>query len=287
MSPPPPGSEPIKISGTRQREAKPPATYVCNICSNAGHWRVNCPTIRAHGRQEVFGKERARKFRSSDVPGAQTTDTCVSGAEKPSEIATADRSSIAQPCDDAEAQRVAVALPAAGEELPRWDYAELSTFPMRATCLQQNVLVTDLLPALQLRLWAYVRRLVMPRNPELVRALAACCAACPTAMRVKELCESIEAYAVIEAFLVTCTSDGSREITSIADLACGHGLVGVLLAYRFPHKRVFCVDLIRRSSFDAIRAAFEREGRALEGEPRSLHNLSMIEGSLDCPEVRT
>ena len=63
--------------------------------------------------------------------------------------------------------------------------------------------------------------------------------------------------------------------------------MGVLLAYRFPHKRVFCVDLIRRSSFDAIRAAFEREARALEGEPRSLHNLSMIEGALDCPEVHT
>ena len=30
----------------------------------------------------------------------------------------------------------------------------------------------------------------------------------------------------------------SREVTSIADLACGHGLVGVLLAYRFPHRQV-------------------------------------------------
>ena len=150
-------SEPIKISGTRQREAKPPAAYVCNICSSTGHWRVNCPTIRAHGRQEVFGKERARKFRSSNVPRA-TVNASAPEVQKASQ--GSDDSAIAQPCDDAEPQHVDVAVPAAGEELPRWDYVELSDFPMRATCLQQNVLVTDLPPALQLRLWAYVRRLV-------------------------------------------------------------------------------------------------------------------------------
>ena len=46
----------------------------------------------------------------------------------------------------------------------------LNDLPMRATTLQQNVLVASLSPALQLRVWAWVGSRCMPRNPELVRA---------------------------------------------------------------------------------------------------------------------
>ena len=113
---------------------------------------------------------------------------------------------------------------------------------MRATTLQQNVLVASLSPELQLRVWAWVGRRCMPRNPELVRALAACAGACPTALRVKELLESVEAYAVAEAFISGCAVRGHPTHT-IAEVACGHGMVGVLLAYRFPHSTVLCCDL--------------------------------------------
>jgi tRNA1(Val) A37 N6-methylase TrmN6 len=41
---------------------------------------------------------------------------------------------------------------------------------------------------------------------------------------------------------------GNVEI--IYDLACGHGLLGVMLAHRFPRLRVVCVDLKRRPAFD-------------------------------------
>ena len=113
---------------------------------------------------------------------------------------------------------------------------------MRATTLQQNVLVASLSPALQLRVWAWVGRRCMPRNPELVRALAACATACPTALRVKELLESVEAYAVAEAFISGCAVRGHPTHT-IAEVACGHGMVGVLLAYRFPHSKVLYISL--------------------------------------------
>ena len=160
----------------------------------------------------------------------------------------------------------------------------LDELPMRATTLQQNVLVASLSPALQLRVWAWVGRRCMPRNPELVRALAACAAACPTAVRVKELLESVEAYAVAEAFISGCAVRG-RPTHTIADVACGHGMVGVLLAYRFPHSSVVCCDLARRPAFDAMVDAFAREARKLEAWAAPLQNLSFVEGLLDCEDI--
>jgi len=162
----------------------------------------------------------------------------------------------------------------------------LDALPMRATTLQQNVLVASLPPALQLRVWAFVARRCMPRNPELVRALAACAAACPTALRVKELLESVEAYAVAEAFISGCAVRG-RPTHTIADVACGHGLVGLLLAYRFPHARVVCCDLARRPAFDGLVGAFAREARKLEAWEAPLQNLGFVEGRLDCEAVST
>ena len=153
------------------------------------------------------------------------------------------------------------AHPAVGQRVQQSDV--LDDLPMRATTLQQNVLVASLSPALQLRVWAWVGRRCMPRNPELVRALAACAAACPTALRVKELLESVEAYAVAEAFISGCAVRG-RPTHTIADVACGHGMVGLLLAYRFPHSKVVCCDLARRPAFDAMVGAFACEARKLD-----------------------
>ena len=36
---------------------------MCNVCGAAGdHWRSNCAVVRAEGRQDLFGNERAKKF---------------------------------------------------------------------------------------------------------------------------------------------------------------------------------------------------------------------------------
>jgi hypothetical protein len=45
---------------------------------------------------------------------------------------------------------------------------------------------------------------------------------------------------------------GVGGIGVIYDLACGHGLLGVLLAYRFAAARVVCVDLERRPGFQVF-----------------------------------
>lgn len=64
-----------------------------------------------------------------------------------------------------------------------------------------------------------------------------------------------------------------RRFDTIWDLACGHGLLGIMLAYRFPRKRVVCVDLEARPAFRAYRAAWEVAGDKLPGWRAPLQNL--------------
>jgi hypothetical protein len=51
----------------------------------------------------------------------------------------------------------------------------------------------------------------------------------------------------------------------VAHAYCAAGLLGMLLAYRFPECTVHCVDLERRESFDAFMAAFELKGQPADG----------------------
>ena len=67
-------------------------------------------------------------------------------------------------------------------------------------------------------------------------------------MRVKELLESVEVASDAASF-ITLVAKGAP-VDVIYDVACGHGLVGILLAYRFPRRRVVCIDLERRDGFD-------------------------------------
>ena len=107
------------------------------------------------------------------------------------------------------------------------------------------------------------RGLLLPRNPEVGRAIAACAAASPASVRAKELVESLEAYAVVESF-VSAMGRRGRAVDVIADVACGHGLVGILLAYRFPRVAVVCCDLAERESYRAMVDAFRSEGAKLD-----------------------
>jgi len=69
----------------------------------------------------------------------------------------------------------------------------------------------------------------------------------PQYLRVKELFETVEAYKRIGQAIYEQWREGNVEV--IYDFACGHGLLGVLLAYRFHKLRVVCVDLERRPAF--------------------------------------
>lgn len=65
----------------------------------------------------------------------------------------------------------------------------------------------------------------------------------PSSLRVKELWETVETYLLIERQIsIVKGRKGSGEgqrIDSIYDLACGHGLLGVLLAHRYANPDTF------------------------------------------------
>ena len=101
----------------------------------------------------------------------------------------------------------------------------------------------------------------------------------PQYLRVKELFESLEAFSFVSSVILTAENQG-RAIGTIYDLCCGHGLLGTLLAYRFPRKRVVCVDLEERPGFHVLRQAWVAHGTAFEGEEAPLSNLEYVEGDL-------
>ncbi len=69
----------------------------------------------------------------------------------------------------------------------------------------------------------------------------------PRYLRVKELFETVEAYRRIGQDIYERWRDGWVE--RIYELCAGHGLLGLLLAYRFPRLSVLSVDAERRTAF--------------------------------------
>lgn len=113
---------------------------------------------------------------------------------------------------------------------------------------------------------------------EVATCLQAAAHACPDGLRVKELLETFEAYYDVAAF--AHDAGKGKPIDTIFDLACGHGMLGVLLAYRFPQRQVVCVDLVKRPIFEALVGAFQEHGEAGAGEARALSNLRFEEADL-------
>ena len=136
---------------------------------------------------------------------------------------------------------------------PPFSTSELSQFPMRHSCLETYTTLPDLSPRLRRRLLRYLSDAV-PGLPELRDVVLAVAVAAPQYTRVKELVESVEAFRLIVAYLAA--AERAREVRTFFDLACGHGLVGVLLAWAFPDRRVVACDWKRRGAFDAYARAF-------------------------------
>ena len=84
----------------------------------------------------------------------------------------------------------------------------------------------------------------------------------PRYLRVKELFETFEAYKRIGQAIYEQWRAGNVE--TIFDLACGHGLLGILLAWRFRKLRVVCVDLERRPAFDHYLEIVREQGVPME-----------------------
>jgi hypothetical protein len=114
-----------------------------------------------------------------------------------------------------------------------WNPGELEAFPMRASgegCMSPATRFQDLSLYMKARLLKYVSEL-MPYYPELPNIVARMAVSSPQHLRVKELFESFEAFKLLENFVVAAKKH--RQIDHILDVACGHGLVGMLLAYRY------------------------------------------------------
>jgi len=83
-------------------------------------------------------------------------------------------------------------------------------------------------------------------------------------IRVKELFESIEAFKFIANFIISAQRTrkllSQPPLESVFEIACGHGLVGLLLAYRFPNLQIYMYDLLRRPSFTVYLRAWEKHG---------------------------
>merc|ERR1711924_115952 len=69
-------------------------------------------------------------------------------------------------------------------------------------------------------------------------------------------------------------------LCEIFDMACGHGLLGVLLAYRFPDVKVVCVDLEPRMCWEHYLEAWASEGLPASGHAVPLDNLHFFQGDL-------
>jgi len=156
--------------------------------------------------------------------------------------------------------------------------------PRSANVICSNSMVNALADGPKQLLREYVAERC-PGSAEIVDALFWAAKTRPNELRTKELCETLEAVTLIGANInaLLATGDGKnrKKSMTIYDLACGHGLGGTLLAYRFPEIKVVCVDLERRPCWVTYREAFEKFGvKAHENADSVTANLKFEVGDL-------
>ena len=167
---------------------------------------------------------------------------------------------------------------------PRWQPELLDKFDARDHSLDPHIFVANL-DRERLRLIEEVYLpFVFPKScrDEVIGALRHVWTNHPKSLRVKEMFETLEAFRLIEKQISLLMARRREEqkadqLTTIYDLACGHGLLGVVLAYRFADVRVVCVDMERRTCFDHYLEGFQLHGKAAEGEAHPLSNLAFLE----------
>eukprot|EP00613_Pedinella_sp_CCMP2098_P069092 CAMPEP_0171902712 /NCGR_PEP_ID=MMETSP0993-20121228/2105_1 /TAXON_ID=483369 /ORGANISM="non described non described, Strain CCMP2098" /LENGTH=309 /DNA_ID=CAMNT_0012532433 /DNA_START=45 /DNA_END=974 /DNA_ORIENTATION=- len=184
---------------------------------------------------------------------------------------------------------------------PKWKDSMLDLFESRSSTLNQNVMVASLSstsPQMSAILSYLTSRLDYQTGPAAIAALRRIWETMPTALRVKELFETVETFKIVEPQIrrilgraakrsrtslatgvaehpsSTNPTSSTDDIENIYDLAAGHGLLGVLIAQRFPTlANVKCVDLEQRPYFEGYVSAFRDCGSALA-------NLSFVEADI-------
>ena len=167
------------------------------------------------------------------------------------------------------------------ERRPVWKPENLALFPARGSTLDQHAQVAAQPPNLQAIISTYLSSF----SNEVAEALKRVWQKYPTSLRVKELFETMETFRLIHRQLSIILARASKRqrahesIKHVYDLACGHGLLGVLVAQRFPSLRVVCVDLVKREAFDHYLEAFRCDSSCL------LNNLEFLEGDLASVQI--
>ena len=193
------------------------------------------------------------------------------------------RDRIAQNEHNKECKRRAVER--ANAKRPTWQPELLDKFDARDHSLDPHAFVADLdEERLHLVEHVYLPYL-FPKScrAEVIGALKHVWTTHPKSLRVKEMFETLEAFRLIEkqiSLLMARRREDQQEenqVTTIYDLACGHGLLGVVLAYRFADVRLVCVDMERRNCFDHYIEGFKLHGKAAKGEDHPLSNLEFLE----------
>lgn len=210
-------------------------TYYCKVCAVGFGKEKNYRQHIAGRRHKQMAADQANAWRDyvSDCP--TWADTC-------SNEGTTSQGDI-----DVETQ---------------WRDSELEEFPHDHSCIQTSLTISDLKPRLRARIWRYLKDSFGIHFPEMPRIFHHVSLHSPKYLRVKELFETCDSFKLIGGII----AKDANEIDVIYDLACGHGLLGVLLAYRFPKQKVVCVDLVERDSHFAFRSAFIEEGESFDSQ---------------------
>ena len=187
-----------------------------------------------------------------------------------------------------------------GKRRLRFDDLFEKSLPRTSNVIDSSSFVNDLSDPTKQQLREYIAARC-PGSNEIVTALFWIAQTHRTHLRTKELCETLEAITLIgadiHALLHSSSSstnnnknDASGALSdallrkkdmTIYDLACGHGLGGVLLAYRFPSIKVVCIDREERPCWTSYREAFEKFGiKANKSDTSVTSNLSFREGDI-------
>ncbi|KAK3239808.1 hypothetical protein CYMTET_50290 [Cymbomonas tetramitiformis] len=124
------------------------------------------------------------------------------------------------------------------------------------------------------------------RRSSMARVLRQVMRTHPQHLRLKELLEAMECFRALEHFIIQGIRKG--RIRRILDLCCGHGLLGILLGFRFPTMEVVCVDLNPSRAFqhykEAIAECADERCSPEQPAPASPH-LGQPHDMPDCTEV--
>lgn len=178
-----------------------------------------------------------------------------------------------------------------GKRRQRFDDLFSKHLPRSANVIDSNSMVNSIQGGPRQHLKSYVSERC-PGSLELVDTLFWVAEHYPQQLRTKELCETLESVTLIGADINALLSKendptGNRKRSmTIFDLACGHGLGGMLLAYRFPSIKVVCIDKEERPCWTSYREAFEKFGvKANKNDTSVTANLTFKVGDIMSSEV--